>query len=84
MLAEQLGARDLAMVSFSMQYVETVSMKCVCHFKDICVLVCVGVGVGVSQDVHFRAVQLGDEQLAETAQQTAEQLALRDQLEGQF
>ena len=82
MLAEQLGARDLAMVSFSMQYVETVSMKCVCHFKDICVLVCVG--VGVSQDVHFRAVQLGDEQLAETARQTAEQLALRDQLEGQF
>ena len=28
-LAEQLGARDLAMVSFSMHYVETASMKCV-------------------------------------------------------
>ena len=34
------------------------------------------------QDVHFRAVQLGNEQLAERAKQRAQQISLRDQLEG--
>ena len=36
----------------------------------------------VFQDVHFRAVQFGNEDMAERAKHVAEQLSLGDQLEG--
>ena len=45
-------------------------------------IITVQVSLCVSQDVHFRAVQLGNEGLAEEAKETAEQLPLGDQLEG--
>ena len=38
--------------------------------------------IGHFQDVHFRAVQLRNESLAEKAKHIAEQISLKDELEG--